>query len=364
MIFILYWYIPLFYGFPTPEASKTTASTPRVGSIPASFETYSPQIALRNDQAHAFDPKFSSSPKFFVFQTSGGWGNQRLILRWAMRAANAMNRVLVLPMVAPHTNMWYTNAGLTKESMVPMNHVLDIERIETGLDTKRVIVLSETVESFHARYASKKWLVYTKPQSKTLAGGETKNNWLSENAIRFKFRKRTEDFIFWNKGSMWMCCSGGEEMTKHLAFNAHLVRTVARALRDSDLERYNAAHVRRADGHTRVDRRTPGKFVEAHLGDFDRSLPLYVATDEKKKEWFDPFVTEFGFAKTIFFKESVGARPEIDELTSSFPEAMRGDAAGFVDQIVCCLAEKWAGSDGSTFSFAIAGMRKHRLCEV
>jgi len=50
------------------------------------------------------DEKWKINPnekdvKYFVYQPSGGWGNQRLILRWAMSAANAMDRTLVIPMM-------------------------------------------------------------------------------------------------------------------------------------------------------------------------------------------------------------------------------------------------------------------------
>lgn len=43
--------------------------------------------------------------KFFVYQPTGGWGNQRMILKSAIAAANAMGRVLVLPMISPRKNL-------------------------------------------------------------------------------------------------------------------------------------------------------------------------------------------------------------------------------------------------------------------
>ena len=42
-----------------------------------------------------------SPGRFFVYQPTGGWGNQRMILASAIVVANAMNRTLVLPMIAP-----------------------------------------------------------------------------------------------------------------------------------------------------------------------------------------------------------------------------------------------------------------------
>ena len=47
--------------------------------------------------------------KFFVYQPTGGWGNQRMILKSAIAAANAMGRVLVLPMISPR---WFFAASL------------------------------------------------------------------------------------------------------------------------------------------------------------------------------------------------------------------------------------------------------------
>lgn len=70
------------------------------------------EIGVRNsyndksavDMWNALDQKWKVDPnekgmKYFVYQPSGGWGNQRLILRWAMVAANAMERTLILPMM-------------------------------------------------------------------------------------------------------------------------------------------------------------------------------------------------------------------------------------------------------------------------
>lgn len=45
--------------------------------------------------------------KYFVYQPSGGWGNQRIILQNAIAAANAMKRVLVLPPIAPHNFLYH-----------------------------------------------------------------------------------------------------------------------------------------------------------------------------------------------------------------------------------------------------------------
>ena len=40
---------------------------------------------------------------------------------------------------------------------------------------------------------------------------------------------------------------------------------------------------------------------------------------------------------------------------------MKGDVIGFIEQLICGNAVKWEGSDGSTFSMFIKGLRKHRV---
>ena len=210
----------------------------------------------------------------------------------------------------------------------------------------------------------KTWKVHTKQQLKAMPDGTQGVNWLTENAIRFHWRKRTEDVVFWQKGSMWMCCAGGERMSPYIMFNRELKEMAIHvaSLLFGPGRAFDAVHVRRADGHTRIDRRTAKHYIERHLvpAKMNGSLPLYVATDEKKKEWFDPIR---GVYRDVRFWSDVAALRDarVERFLESYPVRMRSDVVGFLEQLLCVRADKWQGSDGSTFSAAISAMRKFAL---
>lgn len=61
-----------------------------------------------------------------------------------------------------------------------------------------------------------------------------------------------------------MCCGGGEKMTPYIMFSKKMKWT-AKAIVQSLFGvgvKYNAIHVRRALGHTRIDRRTAKHYIE------------------------------------------------------------------------------------------------------
>ena len=305
------------------------------------------QQASMQRYPYAIDP-LDTKAKYFVFQTSGGWGNQRLILSWAMRAANAMDRILIMPMVAPHSMMWYGNDRLNGSQMARADTVLDLDALNLGL-VRGVRVLDGHLAALRSLLPGK-WKTYIRPKT---------TNFLPENAIRHSWRQRPERVVFWAKGSMWLCCAGGERMVPYVMFSQRLKR-VAQTLMEG--VRYNAVHVRRGGGHTRIDRRTAKHYLDLHVlpANMNTSMPLYVATDEKNKTWFRALSTQGGFS-LVFWSDVLRWNDNqalVDALMKDFPVDMRGDLCGFLEQLICARADKWTGSDGSTFSWAIAAMRR------
>jgi hypothetical protein len=307
-------------------------------------------------------PQYRINPKenvkYFVYQPSGGWGNQRFILRWAMRAANAMDRVLIVPMIAPHIyHMWYGYDRLNATQMVGAHRVLDLEALSRGL-VRGLRVHTGRIPQLRTILANKTWKAHIKEQFKIMPDGKQGINWLTENAIRFHWRKKTEDVIFWKKGSMWMCCSGGELMTPFIMFNRP-IKILAKQVVDvlfGENQLFDAVHVRRGGGHTRIDRRTADHYIDLQMkpNNLDGTVPLYVATDEKNLEWFDSFKRIY---KVVRFWRDVQI-PQINDFLDTFPGEMRGDVIGFIEQMICTRARRWTGSDGSTFTASIQGMRK------
>ena len=100
------------------------------------------------------------------------------------------------------------------------------------------------------------------------------------------------------------------------------------------------------------------RYLLEHLQRFDKSIPLYIATDEKDKSWFRPFRTEFGFKKLVFWDDLPDSIKST--ILPQYPETMRGDLIGFLEQIICAKAKNFAGSHGSTFSAAIMAFRRNK----
>mmetsp|Transcript_17193 Transcript_17193/g.31583 ORF Transcript_17193/g.31583 Transcript_17193/m.31583 type:complete len:122 (-) Transcript_17193:59-424(-) len=87
---------------------------------------------------------------------------------------------------------------------------------------------------------------------------------------------------------------------------------------------------------------------------FNKSIPLYIATDEQRLDMFDKF-RRFGFSQLLFSTDL--DRATLQPLLKGAPRIMHGTIHAIIDQIVCVYAERWSGSAKSTFSYTIASMR-------
>lgn len=119
-----------------------------------------------------------------------------MILRWAIRLANAMERTLLVPMIASHSNMWQGYDAFSISEMASPEQVLDLDALNAGC------VHGIRIFRHHLRNLS---LV--------LPGTMRKNEkpssmWLKENAIRTKWLNSPQRIVFWRKSSMWECCAG------------------------------------------------------------------------------------------------------------------------------------------------------------
>lgn len=337
---------------PSLETAATLSPSPATTPSPSPATTTIPSIS----------PYFAFSPskRYFFYQPSGGWGNQRFILRWAILAANAMNRTLAVCPMAPHSDIWHGYNAWAKHDIVPSDQLLDVralnevvnqgvvflddvplrvvERIrnETALQVE-VFVKGHYVNRFATE---KQLLVYTE--------SDIARDWLGNKA----------HVVFWDKMSMWQCCTadfGGDTiwLGKHIMFNAMLKQLALNATRQTfGPLGYNAVHIRRGDMTITSDRRSAEVYYKKHrLHLFDSALPLYVATNERNASWFD--FLHGKFPKLKFWRDLEFDRQQLH----AFPPKMQGDVAGFVDMLVCGNAVKWEGSLKSTFSAAIGSIR-------
>jgi len=294
--------------------------------------------------------------KFFLYQPSGGWGNQRLILRWAMLAANAMNRTLVLPPVAPHSNFYYSFNEFGKSSLLHMGQVLDLSVLETRV-TGGILVHDGDMESYqNGIFRNLTWRTWSKPKE---------INYFTEKHIHSVWHDEPADVVFWHKTSMWQCCTTNQvhyyTFLNYGTQFAPFLHSLALRLAKEFGGPYNAIHFRRGDSQHYKDRKSVEKYVNFHafrMHNFNKSIPLYIATDETQVEIFDKFVSKFQYTKILSAKD---LNPSLlKPLLDNIPKRMQGDMIGFIEQLICLYSQKWSGSYRSTFSYVISSMRNHR----
>ncbi|CAK9072553.1 Translocation protein SEC62 [Durusdinium trenchii] len=329
-----------------------------VGVAAIDFDIDAAEFANASDWARIPDkyrlPPFADG-RFFLYQPSGGWGNQRLILRWAVIAANAMNRTLVLPPVAPHGSFYTSFNKHGPDSILHMGQVLDLDLLATRV-YKGILVHDGDMQSYlHGILQHLSWRRFEKPAS---------ISFIREDVIMSRWAAEKADVVLWHKTGMWKCCATNQQpyyafVQYGMMFAKHLQSVALRAARPFGT-RFNAIHFRRGDSQIR-ERRSVRQYAKMHHGvvaRMDKTIPLYIATDESDHEFFAPFVSALGFSTLVFARDLDSA--VVNPFMAQVPDVMRGDVLGFIDQIICVHAERYAGSSKSTFSYVISAMRNNK----
>lgn len=330
-----------------------------------SLEVPFKRLDLDQDVAHTkignhFPSGHRPGQKYFFYQPSGGWGNQRLILRWAMLVANAMNRTLAVAPIAAHSDIWHRYNLWQKDEVVPADKILDVRALNEACNRGvvflddvplRVVEQVRNQTSLSVKVHVKGHYVNTATRKKLLI--------YKESEIRETWSLIDQDIVFWDKMSMWMCCVTDFSPDqvwygRHIMFNDDF-KLMARRLMNS-LSPYNAVHVRRGDMTISKDRRTSEVYFKAHkLSRFDMTLPLYVATNEKDKTWFSSLTLKGRFQRLVFWDEI--DLQQVDAMLQGFPKVFQADVVGFLESLICGNAVRWEGSKKSTFSAAISAIR-------
>ena len=130
----------------------------------------------------------------------------------------------------------------------------------------------------------------------------------------------------------------------HLHYGPH-VHSVVNAMTKRLGSHFNAIHVRRTDHPVR---KFPVEYWIRFLqsANCTTDVPLYVATDEELRSYFDPF-KEVGY-KLLFASDF----PDLLQLHDVPPEAIE-DVTGVHEQLLCQKADKFVPTLGSTFSVLI-----------
>lgn len=323
--------------------------------VPAKYKINQTEIIRQKRLARKLGIR---GPKFFTYNPSGGYGNQRYQIRWAIIAANAMNRTLILPAISPHSSMWYGYNKWRGEDLVPASQVLDMRALSRVVK-RGVLTHNDTLSSLREYYL--KNLSFWEYEKKY-------EGYWSYGKIEKLFLDSKVDVLVWKKHSIWTCCGAvakwKEFYARHIFFNQHLKmlsKTLIESVLPAGVREYNAVHVRRGD-HTMHDRKSPSEYFKHHsLHLYERALPIYVATDEPDRKWFSLWERRKQyrryFSKLIFWSDLPQNLIRLE--LKNYPKAMHRDILGFLEILISSRAKRWEGSDKSTFSMAIYYTRKY-----
>ena len=297
--------------------------------------------------------------KYFVYQSSGGLSNQRIMLEYALIVGRYLNRTVILPGLGPHTSMWYNFNKIPLEDFLPADELLDFNAMNAfakvlpirGITLKRFIMVNENPKTWYRVERNK-------------LAEKRQNPWSLE-YVQNTFGNLKDPVLFFARGTMWECFDFSSEVldAARRSVRAHLsIRKVARnvALRLFP-KGHNALHTRFMDGDgtdLREGLLKPAPSFIFRMRKFDKTIPLYVATvpAKRKSPYFNAFKEKF----KLVFGDALERDPEVQQILAGITRRMKETVLGIIEQLVCARAERFLGTGFSTFSEHIRRMRRWR----
>lgn len=318
------------------------------------------------------DPKYDFTvakpgEKFFIYQPSGGWNNQRLLLENAMVVCMLLKRTCIVPPASPHSNYYRNYNQIPSTGVVSMSRVLNFEALNQVVRV-RTPPKGHTLSSFLEQEVFPKHSVRTviKDISKWQKGYLIK--WGERDMVRL-FGNVSAQFLYFANQTMWgtMEWKGAamgrfekRDVQMH-TMPANHIKAMARRLAEL-MGPYHAVHIRRGDKVGEVNFKDVSHLPEwwaSKIAQYkQKTSKVYIATDEAKRSFFDTFV-EHGL-EPVFFESLPEYETLVKPYLSHFPSRMNMDILGMVEQLLCTYANKFLGSGYSTFTTFILRMRKYR----
>ena len=352
------------------------------------------------------DDKRSRPRKYISYQPpGGGWNNQRIAFENAVIMATILKRTLLVHPLAPHDRMlelktqFNQSAGynlynmLRTEELVPISKLIDVSRLSSLLSVQEV---TSNHNEFMKKYRNSSWYKVCHNGlthawiDKIPPGFNTSSLNLEKYSEYFKkaqkvakyrqvcsekteieltgiweflpeLRKRKEDIIYFDKGSLFVRHVFFTDYKRALDAQRALIDYIHptfKVLYNTEQiifligKPFNAIHVRRNDHKT-------GQRLNIHYwlsrltqaNALTYSTKLYIATDETDFTWFSA-LKEAGYK--IFFAKDFEV---FQEIYQSNPITGK-DIIGFHEQVICSWAKIFVESDYSTFSRVIERYRE------
>ena len=350
---------------------------PRLRKWDGFLDTYNASLDLARVERGGGDGE-----RFFLFQPSGGMNNQRIILEIALAICLITNRTCVLPHAAQHTNYPLRYNLHTVDRLLSFQRIFDMDKLrEAGVRVRTIpedqtllefvrqhggeaaleaAMRGESREAFLAGPASaadKEWFVVNRD-----ARLMTRRHVWGRDDIEQRFAAEPARFVFFAGMTMWKTIALGiftdefKAVRDALAFAPHIKRV---ALRLADqLGKYNAIHVRRGDklkeSNFLMLVRDPEVYGQRLMRYTDVGPTLYVATDERDAAYLQP-LRDQGY-KLVTWRDLDPAL--LGGFLARFPRQMFFDMLGTVEQSLCAFANRFLGSNYSTFTMLILRLRK------
>mmetsp|Transcript_16596 Transcript_16596/g.28734 ORF Transcript_16596/g.28734 Transcript_16596/m.28734 type:complete len:810 (+) Transcript_16596:647-3076(+) len=328
-----------------------------------------------NPKYVAFPNQVDPSKKYFVYQPSGGFNNQRIQLEEALVICMTLNRTCVLPHAAQHTNFYMRYNLLAAAKTTSMQRVFDFEALNQIVDVLS-IPSNMTLRSWVDALGGTQYVGDTMyPIKVPLADGvdwrvvmrnsktfNSQYRW-TEGTVKLFFKAEKAKFLYFANHTMWGA----------LDFNifAEEMRLVKRNLRyTDDIKRvaiylannmgdYNALHVRRGDkkreANFQIVARNAESYAKAMMKYQKSTKTLYIASDESDANYFTP-LSDAGF--NIVRWQTVDSEGILKTFLQQYPAVMFMGMLGIIEQLLCAYAYRFLGSSYSTFTTMILRLRR------
>lgn len=279
--------------------------------------------------------------------------------------ANILNRTLIIPPAAPHTTKYYNYDKVKKEDLIPFSELIEINKMKELVDLQ--ILTNTTFKNFieYNKNNNDQFMNWTILDRSNLR--EKRDDPWSKERVYSLYNDDNNDVLFFSKGSMWQCfnftSTDMKKIQSYVRFHP-LLRHTARLLSNSFDDKFNALHIRFADGdssqervgwlkpsHAFLSRMKNGKFLTT-------SKNLYIATVPNKQNsgYFNRFKSYFN----VTFSTDLPQEP-IKNVLKYYPTRMHSTVLGIIEQLLCTRAYKFLGTGYSTFSEHIRTMRANRI---